>query len=202
MCPQTPVTLPHKQRKKKKDCRLHATLHYVTAPSTVVYKDVRVVDLIFLLWLRWKVIVTSAQLKVTVGHSTLLSRPLKYFLYTHGVLSFLIHLTAAERCSFPLCWLSVVALTVNRHIHYMKQLKHRYCCCRPLVVTFVYHEFGTLCCATKLAKVPHFCTNYCSDWKCSPVISSGDICSLISWHLSFWGCKCQEWTTWHEHEVT
>ena len=83
-------------------------------------------------------------------------------------------------------------LTVNRHIHYMKQLKHRYCRCRPLVVTFVYHEFGTLCCATKLAKVPHFCTNYCSDWKCSPVISSGDICSLISWHLSFWGCKCQE----------
>ena len=34
-------------------------------------------------------------------------------------------------------WLSV-ALTVNPHIHYMKQLKHRYCRCRPLVVTFVY----------------------------------------------------------------
>ena len=78
---------------------------------------------------------------------------------------------------------------VNPHIRYMKQLKHRYCRCRPLVVTFVYYECGTLSCATKLAKVPLFCTNYCRDWKCSPVISPGDICSLIGWHLSFWGCK-------------
>ena len=71
----------------------------------------------------------------------------------------------------------------------MKQLKHRYCRCRPLVVTFVCYEFSTLSCATKLAKVPHFCEKYCRDWKCSPAISPGDICSLISWHPSFWGCK-------------
>ena len=71
----------------------------------------------------------------------------------------------------------------------MKQLKHRYCRCRPLVVTFVYYEFGPLSCATKLTKVPHYCTNYCRDWNCSPVISHGDICNLISWHLSFLGCK-------------
>ena len=32
---------------------------------------------------------------------------------------------------------------VNPHIHHMNQLKHRYCRCRPLVVTFVYYEFGT-----------------------------------------------------------
>ena len=50
-----------------------------------------------------------------------------------------------------LCWLSVT-LTVNPHIHHMKQLKHRYCRCRPLVVTFVYYEFGTLSCATKLGR--------------------------------------------------
>ena len=87
-----------------------------------------------------------------------------------------------------LCWLSV-ALTVNPHIHYMKQLKHRYCHCRPLVVTFVYYEYGPLSCATKLTKVPHFCTDYCRDWNYSPVISPGDIWTLISWHLSFWGCK-------------
>ena len=64
---------------------------------------------------------------------------------------------------------------VNPHIHYMKQLKHRYYRCRPLVVTFVYYEFGTLSCVTKLTKVPHFCTNYCRDRNCSPVISPGDI---------------------------
>ena len=49
----------------------------------------------------------------------------------------------------------------------MKQLKHRYCRCRTLAVTFVYYEFGTLSCATKLTKVPHFCTNCCRDWNCS-----------------------------------
>ena len=78
-------------------------------------------------------------------------------------------------------------LTVN--IHYMKELKHKYCHCWPLVVTFVYYEFGTLSCATKLEKVPHFCTKYSRDWKCSPVISPDDIWALISWYLSFWGCK-------------
>ena len=87
-----------------------------------------------------------------------------------------------------LCWLSV-ALTVNPHIHYTKQLKHRYCCCRPLVVTFVCYEFGTLSCATKLEKGPHFWTKYSRDWKCSSVISPDDIWALICWHLSFWGCK-------------
>ena len=51
--------------------------------------------------------------------------------------------TLAERCP------------VNPHIHYMKQFKRRYCRCRPLVVTFVYYEFGTLSCAIKLTKVPH-----------------------------------------------
>ena len=42
-------------------------------------------------------------------------------------------------------WLSI-ALAVNPPppIHYMKQLKHRYYRCRPLIVTFVYCEFGTL----------------------------------------------------------
>ena len=34
--------------------------------------------------------------------------------------------------------------------HYMKQFKLRYCRCRPLVVPFVYYEFGTLSCAIKL----------------------------------------------------
>ena len=49
---------------------------------------------------------------------------------------------------------------VNPHIHYMKQLNIvRYCRCRPLVVTFVYCEFGTLSCATKLEKVPPFVPN-------------------------------------------
>ena len=61
--------------------------------------------------------------------------------------------------------------------------------CKTLVVTFVYYEFGTLSCVTKLTKVPHFCTNYCRDWNCSPVISPGDIWTLIGWHLSIWGCK-------------
>ena len=46
-----------------------------------------------------------------------------------------------------LCWLSV-ALTVNPNIHYVRQLKHR--CCRPPFLKFVYHEFRTLSCATKL----------------------------------------------------
>ena len=86
-----------------------------------------------------------------------------------------------------LCW-----LTVNPHIHYMKELKNRYCHCWPLVVTFVYYEFGTLRSATKLEKVPHFCTKYSRDWKCSPVISPDDIWTLISWYLSFWGCKCHQ----------
>ena len=54
-------------------------------------------------------------------------------------------------------------------------------------MTFVYYEFGTLSCATKLTKVPHFCTNYCRDWNCSPVMSPGDIWTLIGWHLSFLG---------------
>ena len=35
------------------------------------------------------------------------------------------------------------------HIHYMKQLKHRYCRCRPVIVTFVYCTYactnGWLC---------------------------------------------------------
>ena len=49
---------------------------------------------------------------------------------------------------------------VNSHIHYMKQLKHRYCRCRPLVVPFFFHyEFSTLSCATKLEKVPPFVPN-------------------------------------------
>ena len=67
--------------------------------------------------------------------------------------------------------------------------QHRYCRCRPLVVTFFCYEFGTLSCAARLAKVPHFCTNYCRDWNCSPVFSPCDIWTLIGWHLSFWGCK-------------
>ena len=100
----------------------------------------------------------------------------------------LVYLSQQSTSQSVLCWLSV-ALTVNPHIHYMKQLKHRYCRCRPLIVTFVYYEFGTLSCATKLMKVPHFCTNYCRDWNCSPMISPGDIWTLITWHLSFWGCK-------------
>ena len=33
---------------------------------------------------------------------------------------------------------------VNPHIHYMKQLKHRYCCCRPLVVAFVYYALTSI----------------------------------------------------------
>ena len=41
-----------------------------------------------------------------------------------------------------------VALTVKPHIHHLKQLKHRYCCHRLPVVTFVYDEFGTVSCAT------------------------------------------------------
>ena len=57
--------------------------------------------------------------------------------------------------------------SVNPHIHYMKQLKHRYCHCRPLVATHVYnefyYEFSTLSCAAKLDKVPHFCTKYSRD---------------------------------------
>ena len=69
------------------------------------------------------------------------------------------------------------------------QLKHRYCSCRPKVVTFVYYEFSTLSCATKLEKVPHFCTKYSRDWKCSPVIFPDNIWALTSWYLSFWGCK-------------
>ena len=86
-------------------------------------------------------------------------------------------------------WVS--SYPVNHSIHCVKELKHKYCHCWPLVATFVYYEFSTLSCATKLEKVPHFCTKYSRDWKCSRVISSDDIWALISWHLSFWGCKCQ-----------
>jgi len=83
-------------------------------------------------------------------------------------------------------WLSV-ALSA---IHHVKQLKHRYCCCRPPIVTFIYYEFSALSCATKLEKVPHFCTKYSRERlkKFTPA----DIWALISWHLSFWGCKHQE----------
>ena len=90
-------------------------------------------------------------------------------------------------------------LTVNPHIHYMKELKNRYCHCWPLVVTFVYYEFGTLSSATKLDKVPHFCTKYSRDWKCSPVISPDDIWTLISWYLHFGAVnaiKQQDKTLW------
>ena len=73
--------------------------------------------------------------------------------------------------------------------HSLHETTQRYCRCRALVVTFVYYEFGTLSCATKLAKVPHTFVQIIADWKCSPVISPGDICPLISWYLSFWGCK-------------
>ena len=62
-------------------------------------------------------------------------------------------------------------LTVN--IHYMKELKHKYCRCWPLVVTFVYYEFGTLSCATKLEKVPQY-----SRLKMFT-------CDLLWWHMSF-----------------
>ena len=77
-----------------------------------------------------------------------------------------------------LCWLSVTLSTPT----FITWNKHRYCRCRPPVVTFVYCEFGTLSCATKLEKVPHFCTKYSRDWQCSPVISPDDIGALISWH--------------------
>ena len=46
---------------------------------------------------------------------------------------------------------------VNPHIPCMNQLKHGYGRCRPATVTFVYHEFSTLNCATEGEKVPHFC---------------------------------------------
>ena len=39
---------------------------------------------------------------------------------------------------FVLSFMLAERRPVNPHIHYMKQLKHRYCRCRPLVVTFVY----------------------------------------------------------------
>ena len=35
---------------------------------------------------------------------------------------------------------------VNPHVHYMKRLKHRYCRCRPLVVTFVYYTCNRVYC--------------------------------------------------------
>ena len=52
--------------------------------------------------------------------------------------------------------------------------------------------FSTLSWTTKLEKVPHFCAKYSRGWKCWPVISPDAICVLISWHLSFWGCKCHQ----------
>ena len=55
-----------------------------------------------------------------------------------------------------LCWMSVTLSTPT----FITWNKHRYCRCRPLFVTFVYCEFSTLSCATKLEKVPHFCTKY------------------------------------------
>ena len=70
-----------------------------------------------------------------------------------------------------LWWLSVTLSTTT----YIAWKKHKYCRCRPLIVTLVYYEFSTLICATKLERVPHFCTKYSRDWKCSPVISSDDI---------------------------
>ena len=77
--------------------------------------------------------------------------------------------------------------------------QHRYCRCRPLVVIFVYYAFGTLSCVTELEKVPHFCTNYSRDWKCSPVISPDDIWALIGWHFHFGAVnatKQQDQTLW------
>ena len=77
-----------------------------------------------------------------------------------------------------LCWLSGVALTVNPHIHYIKQLKHRYCRCRPLVVTFVCYEFGRP--HTKKKGTTQFVPNIpeTEDVQCS----HGD---LPWWHMSF-----------------
>ena len=80
---------------------------------------------------------------------------------------------------------------INPHIYYMKQLKHKYCCCRWLVVTFVYYEFGTLSCATNLEKVPPFVPNI-PETENVPQWSPLMTWALISWHLSFWGCKCHQ----------
>ena len=72
---------------------------------------------------------------------------------------------------------------INPHIHYMK---HKYCCCRWLVVTFVYYEFGTLSCATNLEKVPPFVPNI-PETENVPQWSPQTTWALISCHLSFWG---------------
>ena len=73
-----------------------------------------------------------------------------------------------------LCWLS--HRPFNLHIHYRKQLKHKYCRCRPLVVTFVYYEFSTL---LKLCNQSRESTTLLlqisRDWKCPPVISPDDM---------------------------
>ena len=51
----------------------------------------------------------------------------------------------------------------------MKQLKHRYCRCRLPVVTFVYYEFSTLSCATKLGSV-RLCCLMSSDVGCMSMV--------------------------------
>ena len=53
----------------------------------------------------------------------------------------------------------MLAQTINPYIHYMKQLKQKYCHCRPLLVTFAYNEFSTLSCVTKLEKYHTFVPN-------------------------------------------
>ena len=156
-----------------------------------VKHQVYLLHFISLLWLTWQVIVT-----ISLGASY--CRPFNSLVKAFNFFLFYIHMVC---CPFLYIWLRLSAVhslyagwaSPCQPLHSSRETtQHRYCRCRPLVVTFVYHEFGTLSCATKLAKVTHFWTNYCRDWKCSPVISPGDICSLISWRLSFWGCKRQE----------
>ena len=90
---------PSQTIQEKKDCRLHATLHYVTAPSTAVYKDVRVVDLISLLWLTWKVIVTIGPGDSYCRPFNSLAKAFKIFFNTHMVC-----------CPFLYIWLQLSAV--------------------------------------------------------------------------------------------
>ena len=74
-------------------------------------------------------------------------------------------------------WLRV-ALTVKPNIHCLKQLRHRYRCCRLPVVTFVSYEFGTVNCATSYTKYPTFVHNIPETEKCFPS-------DLPWWYASF-----------------
>ena len=103
-------------------------------------------------------------------------------------------------CKIVLFILAGIALSTPKFIH--ETTRHGYCRCRPLVVTFVCYEFGRLSCTTKLEKEPHFVPNI-PETKNVPEwcpLSPDDVWALISWHLSFSGCKRQEWTIWHEYE--